>query len=578
MINILARIAVAAVLAAASVPVWGAITVIVDGLSGEEKANVEARLTIRQQANRDKLDRRIVRRLHRQAPEDVREALQPFGYYSPEIRSELSGAPPNWTAHYTIDAGAPTTVEALDIRIEGEGHDAEAIAEARDKLPIKLGERLRHARYEEAKSALMNAAFNAGYVDAHWTQSQLRVRPESRQAQLVLHLDTGPRYYFGEIAIDASGLDQDFIRRYLVMEPGDPFSPRTVLEQQFIFSDLGYFDTVEIEPLRDQAGEDHRLPMSITTTPRKRARYSFGVGYGTDTGARVSIGAEWRRLNARGHTANANLRLSQRESTLASEYVIPQGDRPGESLSFSAGLTSQELPDGRTDKYQVGAALNRLSKNWRRRWYLLYSHEKSDFGDETVTADLLTPGIALTRDKSDDPIRPTRGLYAFFDVHGAQEPFLSSATFLQEHVLVRGVYGVTPRLRVFGRAEGGWTQTQSFSELPATQRFFAGGDQSVRGYAYQSLAPKDDDGNVLGGRYLATFSVEGEYRIHGNIAGALFADAGGADDSLPPKLHIGVGPGLRYRVPIGDLRLDIGLPLDQGADPYRIHLGVRVGL
>jgi translocation and assembly module TamA len=151
-------------------------------------------------------------------------------------------------------------------------------------------------------------------------------------------------------------------------------------------------------------------------------------------------------------------------------------------------------------------------------------------------------------------------------------------TFAQGRALLRGVLPLGERGRLLLRSELGATAVDELGDLPASQRFFAGGDQSVRGYSYQSLGPTDADGNVLGGKYLSTYSVEAEYRIHGNWGAAVFADAGGADDDPSPPLSRGIGAGVRYRAPVGTLQLDLAHPLDGDESGVRPHIGIRVGL
>jgi len=118
--------------------------------------------------------------------------------------------------------------------------------------------------------------------------------------------------------------------------------------------------------------------------------------------------------------------------------------------------------------------------------------------------------------------------------------------------------------------------------LPASQRFFAGGDQSVRGYSYQSLGRRDAAGLLVGGKYLSTYSIEAEYRIKGNWGAAVFFDAGSADDDPSSKLYRGTGLGLRYRAPVGTVQIDLAYPLDDPLGghhhPLRPHIGIRVGL
>ncbi|WP_421793567.1 autotransporter assembly complex protein TamA [Hydrocarboniphaga effusa] len=581
------------------------VRVVVEGIDGDELANVETRLTIRQQRERKDLDDTLVERLNAQAKRDIETALQPYGYYSPTIESELTGKAPNWTARYRIDAGEATRIGEVDVQLLGEGKDNAGFKDALRRIErrLKPEERLRHADYEDAKKQLADAAYASGFLDAHWEKSELRVNPEARQANIVLHMETGPRYLLGTVTLEQEGLDPEFIERYIVLKEGDVFDPQELLDQQFALGDLGYFQSVEIEPKRAEADAEHHVPVIIHTTPRNKHRYEAGVGYGTDTGARLSLGTEWRRINKYGHNLDADMRLSQIKNAIGANYRIPLGAEPGENISLSATTEAQQLESGDTSKYTIGASLNRSPGDWHRRLYVEFIHEESELGTTTtevpnpedpagppivtvtknkVTADLLTPGVSFTRTELDDPINARQGWYLFTDVHGAKENLLSNASFIRTYGLLRGVYSFDWRTRVLGRVELGANFHDDFSALPASQRFFAGGDQSVRGYDYQAIGTRNDDGDVIGGQYLTTASIELERRIKGSWGAAVFVDGGGADETFPVKMYYGAGLGLRYRAPVGTFSVDLAHPLTGEGDAQflglRLHIGVRVGL
>lgn len=572
-----AILALALLLVAA--PASAKIKVVVDGLTGPERDNVEARLSIKAEADRKDLADEEVKRLHEQAATDIRDALQPFGWYSPKIRSTLDGRAPDWVATYEVETGPATKIVEVDMGFDGEGKDFDALKQVKRRPNLEEGERLRHIAYEETKKRMTDAAFANGFLDAHWTKAEIRVDPEKREARIALRLETGPRYFFGPVTIEQSVLEPRVIDRYVNLEEGAPFDPQKLLDIQFALGDLGYFDYVAIEPQRDLAGPDHRVPIVLRATPRARNKWDFGVGYGTDTGARVSLGTEWRRLNDLGHTLKTDFRISQIKDTLQGEYRIPQGSNPAEYLGLNAGYEFEKLEDGDTSKYVIGASINRApTDDWQKKYYIDFTHEETDFGSTVVTADLLTPGVQLTRSKADDPIFAHRGWYLFGDIHGAQKNVLANTSFLQGHVIARGIYPFARRFRLLARAEFGYSLVQDFGELPASERFFAGGDQSVRGYAYQSIGPKDSDGDVVGGKYLQTYSFETEMRVKPKWFVASFIDAGGAADDPGPKLFKGIGIGLRYRAPIGSLQFDLAHPLDGGESGVRVHIGVRVGV
>jgi translocation and assembly module TamA len=570
-----------AALLAASPGARAGIDVEVEGLDGELLDNVKQRLGIRAEARRKDLDVAIVEALHRDAFEDILGALQPFGYYNPVIDGRLEGESPDWRARYRIDPGPRSVIESVELRIEGDGSDALQPQRKAILGRLQVGDPLQHSRYENAKSALASAAYAQGYLDARFTRAELRILADDNLAQLFLHFDTGPQYRFGPVSVEQEALDPAVVARYVTIEPGAVYDPQELLDTQFALSDLGYFSTLEILPQRDQV-EDGAIPIVIRTTPRARTLYNFGAGYGTDTGARVGAGAEVRRFNRLGHTGKVETRLSEVKNTARGEYRIPLGSRIGETLGIAAELTTERLDDGDSQKWGTELSLSRIPGDWQRKLYLAFTHEESELGSTRQRADLLTPGLALTRTELDDPIYTRRGWTVFVDVHGAVRDVLSPTSFLSSRVITRAVLPVGERSRLLGRAEYGANLVEAFGELPASQRFFAGGDQSVRGYAYQSLGPLDADGAVIGGKFINTYSIELETRIRGNWGAAVFYDLGNADDDPLPKLLQGIGAGVRYRAPVGSVQVDVAHPLDDrdggSGSGLRLHLGVRVGL
>lgn len=558
-------------------PVRAEAEVEIKGLSGPLLENVQVRLSLVSLIGRDDVDEVQIRRFHALADQEIRDSLQPFGYYSPVIDGTLTRSKGEWHAVYQVQAGPQTRIAHFDLAVQGEGSDFAALEEVVRSWPLRSGQPLMHADYEQAKTRLLQTAYNAGYIDARYIQAELRVYPERAQAEVALVLDTGPRWYFGEVKLEASGLDEQFLRRYVRIFEGQPFDPPRVLETQFALTDLSYFQTVEIIPDRANA-ENQRIPLTIRTTPRPLRRHEIGLGYGTDTGARLSAATEFRRIGQTGHKLRTEIRLSAVKNTLGGEYSIPLGRIPGESLSLKGASESERFSDGESLKYIIGASLNRQPGEWNRRVYLEYHHEESDLSGILNTSDLVIPGVSLTRTEADDPIHTRRGWFFFGDVHGATRNALSSATFLQARVLLRSSYPLGERIRFLTRAEYGADITDDFGELPPSQRFYAGGDQSVRGYGYQSLGPRDARGVVTGGKYLMTLSGEAEMRVWNNWGGAVFIDAGGVDSDIYPRLFRGVGAGVRYRAPIGEVNIDLAHPLDGDRRGIRLHLSVRVGL
>lgn len=573
----------------ASAPALAGIDVRVRGLGSDEEDNAFAQLRILDYAKGidaskapDKLqyDPEEVERLAKQGEEDIRKALQPFGWYNPVISSKLEGQSPDWTVTYQVNAGPETDIAKIDIQITGEGKDFAPLLKIVGRPRLATGQRLKHEDYEALKVRLMQAANAGGYLDATFSRRELRVDVDNNSAEVLLTVDTGPRWFFGEVTIRQDGkLKDSMLRRYIKIVPGEPFDSAKVLKTQFALTDLDYFKLVEMEPQKSKAGADRRIPIVIHTTPKQPQAYKLGVGYGTDTGPRALAGVEFRRLNEDGHKLRLTVQPSQNISTAIAEYRIPVGHTPGDSVSFIGQGLKQNFEGINENLWSVGTAYNQQDGDWQKRYYLTYTSDEYNLPNEDgQTSKLLTPGIQLSRTQVNDPIFAKRGWFVFLDLHGGARTALSDTDFLEGLLKLRGVYPLGPTVRLLGRVEEGAVLVSGFDHLPPSQRFFAGGDESVRGYAYHSLAPLDASGNLVGGRYLTTGSLEMDWDVYKSYGLAVFGDAGGADDAPNVRLHYGAGIGFRYRLPFGAVAIDLAHPFDPGDEAVRLHLGVRVGL
>lgn len=567
-------------LAAAAAPAQAAeVSVEIEGVDGKLADNVRNFLSIAAE-HEDPWTPARIRRLHRRARGEIRQALQPFGYYQPGVDAELTGEDQNWTARYIIDPGQRTRITSLELTVDGPGKDMPALEQALADSKLREGGPLDHSEYKRTKAALSQAAYAAGYLDASYAASSIRVHPEQASAEVRLALRTGERYYFGPVSIEQSILNPDFAARYVPFERGTPFDAERLIDLQLALSDSDYFNRVEVTAEREQvlqapdAEPAPQVPVTVTAEPRKPRRYTVSAGYGTDTGPRVGLGAEFRRLNRRGHQFRTDLRVSAIERTLAARYDIPIDNVLRDRLSFRGSVASEEIGDARTDQYRLATSREDGWALGRRRFYLNLERENFDFGGPSRTSTLLFPGANFSAQRADDSLRPRLGASISLDVHGGSDAIVSSTSFLQATVTGNVVLPAGDKGRLLARTELGATETDDFGALPPSQRFFAGGDRSVRGYGYQEIGPENADGDVIGGQYKAVASLEAEYLFYGNFGAAVFFDAGDAAMSTGLDVKRGVGVGFRWRSPIGTLRVDFAHPLDDPDNDFRLHFSL----
>ncbi|KPK39316.1 MAG: hypothetical protein AMJ69_05995, partial [Gammaproteobacteria bacterium SG8_47] len=484
----------------ASLPAQAKVTVSVEGLDKELTAAVRAGLTLQTQSEREMSSRRI-ERLHELAEQEIETTLQAFGYYRPAIDARLERAPEGWHATYVVALGAPVRIEQLQIDIAGPGAEDPELTSRIGFLPLKLNDGLVHSRYEEAKRALLRAALDLGFLDAELVRHEVRVDLLRYRADIQMTLETGALYRFGEIEVVQDVLGSDLMDRLISIQPGDRLTTNSLIRQHQELRDSGYFSTVEILTLREQA-RDFAVPVKMRLSPRKPNRYSFGVGYGTDTGARASAGWERRRWDPRGHRSHVGLEISQVKNTASARYSIPLEKPLTDQLIFSTGYQDERTDTALSRKATVGTSRIFGRGDWLETLSLDYQWEDFAVSEQADISRLLIPGVSWTRTTADDPTYASKGSRFTVGLRAADQSLASTASFTQVYASVKLIHSFGRNSRVVLRGDAGQTNVDRITDLPASLRFFAGGDYSVRGYDYQSLGPKDENGEVIGGRRL----------------------------------------------------------------------------
>jgi translocation and assembly module TamA len=550
---------------------WAAaIKVEIEGLDEALAANVRATLSLVSYSSVPDLNETNIRALHARAPKEIEAALAPLGYYSPKVEPSLDFDGQQWIAHYKVTPGEPVVVRAVDVQVAGPGENEDALRKLVEESPVRQGAVLRQDEYERTKEALLTTALELGYRDARLTDSRIEVDPSQHAANIVLHLDTGPRYHFGEVTFEQNVLRDDVLRRYVRFAPGEPYDAKKLLDMQYALYDSEYFSTVEIDP---QEPQGDRVPIVVRAEPRARTTYRVGGGYGTDTGPRVSLRWEDRRVNQRGHRATVDLTLSQPKVEMQAQYIMPLDNPTTDTRALALHTIDEDLGDTQSRKAELIARDTRLLGAWQRQLYIALANERTDIGDVSSTSTELVPGTLMSRTRTDDPILPTRGTFLSADLHGSGEVLGADTRFVRLRLDGRLLHPLGARGRLVARSTFGTMAVEDFDVLPASERFFAGGDQSVRGFDLNSLGPRNEDGLVIGGRYLFTASFEYDHTIRGPWGMAVFIDGGDAFDHFGDSLEYGAGIGARYRTPLGMLRLDFAWPLTDGDEGLHIHFG-----
>ena len=557
-----------------------AVKVEVNGLPDEQRDAVLATLKLQSYEKRD-ITQPELRAAYRDADEQIRLALEPFGYYDPKVTKHLSGdATSGWTTRFDVTPGEPAIVREAHVEVLGEGKEQRRVAAAVAGFAPKVGERLDHPTYEASKSVIDTSLRGSGFLDAKFTRRRVVVKPEEHSAQVDLQWQSGPRYKFGDVRFAGDApFPEGFLRDFVPWREDAFFNSEQVLNLQQRLVDADYFELVSVQPAFDEK-KDGTVPIDVLLKRDERTVYSGEVYYSTDFGAGVRVGAERRWLNKKGHKADVKAEYSERLQEAGVHYRIPRPSRNDRSYDFGIGYRDETTDVTRSRNFQLAAT--RSEKRWHgftRTMGLKYLHGDFEIGQdednlEYGNSTLLFAEGTLSRRRLNDRLTPRKGYVLELGTRLASEAIASDTDFVQGFARITWLLPQAERGRFKLRGEVGAMTVGDFDVLPPELRFYAGGDRSLRGFDYHDIGEVSANGNIIGGKYLAIASGEYEYYFNEDWGAGVFVDAGDAfSDSF--NVNVGVGVGLRWRSPLGPIRVDVGFPIQTDLpteNSWRLHI------
>jgi len=556
--------------------IYASPEISITGLTSELEANARAYLALSKETC--ETPQWKIKHLFDKSPEQIEKAVRALGYYHPKIQKYLTWEDGCWASVFDIQLGPPMLVKELDIQVLGAGAQEPFFAELLINNSIQIGSTVNHEQYEVLKSSLKAQAEAKGYFDNRYELKRLIVDLESNTAKIQLHLQTGSRYYISRITITENALDPEFTRKFLQIEPGEAYDREKIVEAHQLFDTYGYYKNVQLKYLRKQA-EDYYAPLAVNLKNLPRHALSAGVGYDTDLGFRISAGYKNRYLNKNGHQFIADLNLSLKKSHFIMEYVLPYNNPLKNRLSFFSGITYEDTTNVDSQKIEVGARLsNRFYGQLVLSEQLTFVAERfrNSNSDPFQTRFLLVPGIAISNIRAEKKDMYLDGYKYMLDLNAAHRSIASSVSFIQTRFNLKMAYATFWGGRIIAKTDLGATAVDVFTDLPSSYRFYAGGDNSVRGYDYKSIGERNESGDVIGGRYLVTGSLEYEQKIIDDWSIAAFIDAGDAFTSTM-NVKLGVGLGVRWYSIVGPVRIDIAVPSEDVGDVH-FHFSLSTAL
>jgi len=561
------------------------VNITIEGLNDEEKNNALAYLEIEKNKLNPNLNELWLKRLHSKAEENIKQSLRPFGYYQALVASLLEkDSTGTWQARYQVKTGERVKIVSIDLTINGGGINDSEVLSAVEQFSIKEGDLLDHEVYELEKDNLLNSIGHLGYSDVKTEKKQLLVDPFKNSAEITLLINTGEKYYLGEFHFHQSSLQEDLINRYIHdVKPGDPFSQKRLLSLQQSLMSSGYFSLIDIKPEYSQTKEQH-VPVDITLTPAKQHKISFGLGYDTEIDLNASIRWNNRLVNSYGHNTDVLLKVSDKKSFLRGTYWIPVYNPGTDKLGITAKFETEETDDTDRNTLDLEVALISKWRDWDSKLFTEYKFERFESGaePETITR-LLSIGGRLENVSFETGLYPRSGWAAFAELRGAPSLVWSDTDYLRMHLKSRLLFPVQEKGRFILRGELGLAGVGDFDKYPNSLRFFAGGDQSVRGYDWKSLGPEDKSDEIVGGKNVISASIEYNHKISQKWVAAGFLDAGNAYNDELDKLYYGAGFGARWISPVGMVRADLGWPINEDDEATKLsslvfYFGFEVSL
>jgi translocation and assembly module TamA len=508
----------------------------------------------------------------------IQKASQALGYYHVVIdQMQLSGSSCE-KIQLTIQQGPQIYITDRNISLNVDGPKDNALQKAISEFPLAIGEPLQHNLYSSAKASLLSLSQLRGYFDARFEVQQIQVNTETNSAEITLEFNAGERYLFGQLKLPSNTRAKKLITQVLTFGDGDYYQAEKLAIFNQNLKQLGYFQQVVARPLLNKA-IDRQIPIEVIATDKPRDIFNLGGGISTDTGPRVQF--QWDRpwVNLRGHSFSTEIFASALEQNLRASYRIPLENPLDNYLSFQLGFRAEDNNDTNSETFTASAQRHwgEGQGSWSRIGFIRLDQESFTQGEaprESTT--LLTPGLTLSRRRSRGGLDINWGDRQRVTIEGTSRSVISDIDIFRVSAESKWIRSINEH-RFTLRAELGAIATNDFNRVPPSLRYFAGGDQSIRGFGFENLSPVVD-GELTGGQFLTVASAEYSYPIAPKWRLATFVDAGNASDDPLEDIAYSYGLGGSWLSPVGPIRLYLARGNSETDNTFRLHFSMGPAL
>jgi translocation and assembly module TamA len=500
----------------------------------------------------------------------IADTLRALGYFDSRVESSIDRNAAPIAVTITVDPGPLYLVRDVALAVPEGATPLPSDFPSAEAFGVVLGEPARSADILAAEGRILTRLGEAGRPLARRVDRRIVVDHALRAATITWTFDPGPAATFGETRVDGLvDAREAMVRRRIKWRPGQPYDARQVDATRKALAAAGLFSSIRIAGA-ERVAADGTLPMTLTLVESERRSIGGGAKYSTSTGFGAEFFWEHRDLLGNGERVRLSGTFAEQELGATATFRRPYFLADEQDLVASLTLAEEKPPayDNRFLRAHVGIE-RRFPPQWTVGSGLQYEREIVTAQGATNRYHLLGLPTFIRRDTSDNLLNPTRG----YRTTVTATPYLgvqdSALGFLKLRVDQTGYWRLDDA--------GDWVLAANASlgsllgagrgEVPAPQRFYAGGGGSVRGFGYQMAGPVDATGDPLGGKSLISGGAELRIKVTDTIGVVPFLEAGTVTDSSVPgfgdRLFVGAGIGLRYHTGFGPVRLDVGTPLNR---------------